>query len=130
MTSTPISAGISWASRLEYPVTQSFVPTEKPLFGTVLFPAETTKVSRHIFLIALREKLTAIEAMYPGALMRICQCLPIPELEATPQGMIGHPEFRAWLSPLLWTLPASPINGIPDHQKYLDLDALMLELEA
>ena len=120
----------SWISRLHYLPSQSFIPKEKALFGTTLFPAETTMVTPENYLKALRAKLIAIEEVLPGAMARIIQCVPVDNLPTNPQGMMTNEEFRAWLRPLMWDLPHPPFQEIPAHQTLLDLDELMLELEA
>lgn len=120
----------SWISRLPYLPSQSFIPTEKALFGTVLFPAETKTVTPENYQIALRAKLLAIEETAPGAMEKIVALIPVPELSTDPYKMFKNPEFRAWLRPLMWDLPHQPFDEIPAHQTLFDLDELMMELEA
>jgi len=120
----------NWMANLTFTPQHSFTPKQMPLIGTVILPTISGLLDRQTYLSALSMKLQALEKMQPGSLALLIEHLPMPDLPTTPIELIENADFRAWLQPITAELPAQTVAEIPDHQNKLDLDQILMEIDA
>ncbi len=92
---------------------------------TAILPKISGSLTVEIYLEAMKDKLVAIEKQWPGTVPEICHLL---QIDAMPEEITQHPDFRAFLLPMTWSLPVSPRLKIPDHQITLDPDQIFQEI--